>query len=107
ICLDVVKGLWEDIVISQIDWYGYVYDCLQDTKFLELKKRVVRLLPINSDWTKAEMEEAEGFIVSAENSEKEVKIYTKRLNIYTQVRINDKKIPEEIFPGRMSQRGCN
>ncbi|GKG47266.1 hypothetical protein Tco_0504463, partial [Tanacetum coccineum] len=23
------------------------------------------------------------------------------------MRINDKKIPEEIFPGRMSQRGCN
>ncbi|GJV53278.1 hypothetical protein Tco_1449019, partial [Tanacetum coccineum] len=38
---------------------------------LELKKRVVGLLPINSDWTKAEMEEAEGFIVSAENSKKE------------------------------------
>ncbi|GJU83694.1 hypothetical protein Tco_1286059 [Tanacetum coccineum] len=38
---------------------------------LELKKRVVGLLPINSDWTKAEMEEAEGFIVSAENSEKQ------------------------------------
>ncbi|GKD77111.1 hypothetical protein Tco_1339732 [Tanacetum coccineum] len=120
ICLDVVKRLREDTVISQIDWCGYVYDCLRDSKLpngtnnylgpltflillyldstnfesvlvvrtrptikswalylmkqrqdLELKKRVVGLLPINSDWTKAEMEEAEGFIVSAENSEKE------------------------------------
>ncbi|GJW29184.1 hypothetical protein Tco_0046059, partial [Tanacetum coccineum] len=34
---------------------------------------VVRTRPaINSDWTKAEMEKAEGFIVSAENSEKEI-----------------------------------
>ncbi|GJR83807.1 peptidase C48, SUMO/sentrin/Ubl1 [Tanacetum coccineum] len=103
ICLDVVKRLRENTVISQIDWCGYVYDCLRDSKLpngtnnnlgpltflildiikswtsylmkqrqeLELKKHVVGLLPINSDWTKAEMEEAEGFIVSAENSEKE------------------------------------
>ncbi|GKA75890.1 hypothetical protein Tco_0782268, partial [Tanacetum coccineum] len=32
---------------------------------------IANILPINYDWTKAEMEEAEGFIVSAENSEKE------------------------------------
>ncbi|GKF53834.1 hypothetical protein Tco_0160744, partial [Tanacetum coccineum] len=121
ICLDVVKRLREDTVIYQIDWCGYVYDCLRDSKLpngtnnylgpltflillyldstnfesvpvvrtrpaikswtsylmkqrqeLELKKHVVGLLPINSDWTKAKMEEAEGFIVFAENYEKEV-----------------------------------
>ncbi|GJU06502.1 hypothetical protein Tco_1122932, partial [Tanacetum coccineum] len=32
ICLDVVKRLREDTVISQIDWCGYVYDCLRDSK---------------------------------------------------------------------------
>ncbi|GKD89249.1 hypothetical protein Tco_1364756, partial [Tanacetum coccineum] len=38
---------------------------------LELKKRVVRLLDLNSDWTETEVKEAEGFIGSMENSEKE------------------------------------
>ncbi|GJW11583.1 hypothetical protein Tco_1577410 [Tanacetum coccineum] len=32
ICLDVVKRLREDTVISQIDWCGYVYDYLRDSK---------------------------------------------------------------------------
>ncbi|GKD72489.1 hypothetical protein Tco_1330771, partial [Tanacetum coccineum] len=32
ICLDVVKGLRKDSVISHIDWCGYIYDCLQDSK---------------------------------------------------------------------------
>ncbi|GJS66909.1 hypothetical protein Tco_0681473 [Tanacetum coccineum] len=29
------------------------------------------------------------------------------IRVIVYMRINDKKIPEEIFPGRMSQRGCN
>ncbi|GJU32911.1 hypothetical protein Tco_1176500, partial [Tanacetum coccineum] len=49
-------------------WTSYLMKQRQE---LELKRHVVGLLPINSDWTKAEMEEAEGFIVFAENSEKE------------------------------------
>ncbi|GKD17421.1 hypothetical protein Tco_1206579 [Tanacetum coccineum] len=32
ICLDVVKRVREDTVISDIDWCGYVYDCLRDSK---------------------------------------------------------------------------
>nr|GEU41074.1 hypothetical protein [Tanacetum cinerariifolium] len=32
ICLDVVRRLREDSVISDIDWCGYIYDCLQDSK---------------------------------------------------------------------------
>ncbi|GJW32199.1 hypothetical protein Tco_0052231 [Tanacetum coccineum] len=32
ICLDVVKRLREDSVISDIDWCGYIYDCLRDSK---------------------------------------------------------------------------
>ncbi|GJZ11370.1 hypothetical protein Tco_0546129, partial [Tanacetum coccineum] len=120
ICLDVVKRVREDTVISDIDWCGYVYDCLRDSKLpkgtnnylgpltflillyldstnferfpvvrtrpavknwtsylmrqrqeLELKKRVVGLLDLNSDWTETEVKEAEGFIGSVENSEKE------------------------------------
>nr|GEU52148.1 hypothetical protein [Tanacetum cinerariifolium] len=34
ICLDVVRRLHEDFVISDIDWCGYIYDCLQDSKLL-------------------------------------------------------------------------
>ncbi|GJU10504.1 hypothetical protein Tco_1132900 [Tanacetum coccineum] len=29
ICLDVVKRLRKDSVISDIDWCGYIYDCLR------------------------------------------------------------------------------
>ncbi|GJU24406.1 vacuolar-sorting receptor 1-like protein [Tanacetum coccineum] len=32
ICLDVVRRLREDFVISDIDWCGYIYDCLRDSK---------------------------------------------------------------------------
>nr|GFA46346.1 ulp1 protease family, C-terminal catalytic domain-containing protein [Tanacetum cinerariifolium] len=32
ICLDVVRRLREDSVISDIDWCGYIYDCLRDCK---------------------------------------------------------------------------
>nr|GEV16222.1 hypothetical protein [Tanacetum cinerariifolium] len=32
ICLDVVRRLSEDSVISDIDWCGYIYDCLRDSK---------------------------------------------------------------------------
>nr|GEZ42998.1 hypothetical protein [Tanacetum cinerariifolium] len=32
ICLDVVRRLCEDSVISYIDWCGYIYDCLRDSK---------------------------------------------------------------------------
>ncbi|GJU45033.1 hypothetical protein Tco_1202299 [Tanacetum coccineum] len=99
ICLDVVKRVREDTVISDIDWCGYVYDCLRDSKLpkgtnnylgpltflillyldstnferqeLELKKRVVGLLDLNSNWTETEVKEGEGFIGSVENSEKE------------------------------------
>ncbi|GKB44583.1 hypothetical protein Tco_0889525, partial [Tanacetum coccineum] len=100
ICLDVVKRIREDTVISDIDWCGYVYDCLRESKLpkepsllflvvrtrpavknwtsylmrqrqeLELKKRVVGLLDLNSDWTETEVKEAEGFIGSVENFEK-------------------------------------
>ncbi|GKF59770.1 hypothetical protein Tco_0176556, partial [Tanacetum coccineum] len=96
ICLDVVKRVREDTMISDIDWCGYVYDCLRDSKLqkgtnnylgpltflitsylmrqrqeLELKKRVVGLLDLNSNWTETEVKEGEGFIGSVENSKKE------------------------------------
>nr|GEZ22053.1 hypothetical protein [Tanacetum cinerariifolium] len=32
ICLDVVRRLRKDSVISDIDWCGYIYDCLQHSK---------------------------------------------------------------------------
>ncbi|GKC30434.1 hypothetical protein Tco_1037728 [Tanacetum coccineum] len=32
ICLDLVRRLREDSVISDIDWCGYIYDCLRDSK---------------------------------------------------------------------------
>nr|GFC91889.1 hypothetical protein [Tanacetum cinerariifolium] len=32
ICLDVVRRLREDSVISDIDWCGYIYSCLRDSK---------------------------------------------------------------------------
>ncbi|GJU32518.1 hypothetical protein Tco_1176107 [Tanacetum coccineum] len=32
ICLDVVRRLSEDCVICDIDWCGYIYDCLQSSK---------------------------------------------------------------------------
>ncbi|GJV99057.1 hypothetical protein Tco_1554309, partial [Tanacetum coccineum] len=32
ICLDVVRRLRKDSVISDIDWCGYIYDCLRDSK---------------------------------------------------------------------------
>ncbi|GKE28250.1 hypothetical protein Tco_1443634, partial [Tanacetum coccineum] len=32
ICLDVVRRLREDSVILDIDWCGYIYDCLRDSK---------------------------------------------------------------------------
>nr|GEU90786.1 hypothetical protein [Tanacetum cinerariifolium] len=35
ICLDVVRWLREDNVISYIDWCGYIYDCLQGSKLPE------------------------------------------------------------------------
>ncbi|GKF60233.1 hypothetical protein Tco_0177019, partial [Tanacetum coccineum] len=35
ICLDVVRRLREDCVISDIDYCGYIYDCLQGSKLLE------------------------------------------------------------------------
>ncbi|GJT31377.1 hypothetical protein Tco_0911652, partial [Tanacetum coccineum] len=121
ICLDVVKRLREDSVISDIDWCGYIYDCLRDSKLpsgtnhylgpltflillyldstkfdrflvvrtrpairnwstylmrqrqeLELKEHVVGLLDLNSDWTETKVKEAEGFIGSVENFEKEI-----------------------------------
>ncbi|GJY03490.1 hypothetical protein Tco_0369430 [Tanacetum coccineum] len=34
ICLDVVRRLREDCVITDIDWCGYIYDCLKDNKLL-------------------------------------------------------------------------
>ncbi|GJY88851.1 hypothetical protein Tco_0503479 [Tanacetum coccineum] len=69
ICLDVVKRLREDTVISQIDWCGYVYDCLRDSKLPNGTNNY--LGPLTFLINKAKMEEAEGFIVSVENSEKE------------------------------------
>ncbi|GJR74562.1 hypothetical protein Tco_0086927 [Tanacetum coccineum] len=87
ICLDVVRRLREDCVISDIDWYGYIYDCLQGSKLmegtnhylgpltflieLELKDRVLGLLDLHGEWTEAEMQDVEGFIGSLETSEKE------------------------------------
>ncbi|GJX34014.1 ulp1 protease family, C-terminal catalytic domain-containing protein, partial [Tanacetum coccineum] len=81
ICLDVVKRLQEDTVISQIDWFPVIRTrpavknwtsyLMRQRQELELKKRVVGLLDLNSDWTKTEVKEAEGFIGSVENSMKE------------------------------------
>nr|GEW99307.1 hypothetical protein [Tanacetum cinerariifolium]GEX01541.1 hypothetical protein [Tanacetum cinerariifolium] len=98
ICLDVVRRLREDSVISDIDWCGYIYDCLPDnsTKFdrflvvrtrptirnwstylmkqtheLELKYHVLGLLDLHVEWTKAEVQDAERFIGSSEISKKE------------------------------------
>ncbi|GJW10300.1 hypothetical protein Tco_1576127 [Tanacetum coccineum] len=67
---DVVKYASEDTVdFSDNDWCNECYDCLKtllyldSTNFerqeLELKKRVVGLLDLNSDWTKTEVKEAE------------------------------------------------
>nr|GEW07260.1 hypothetical protein [Tanacetum cinerariifolium] len=98
ICLDVVRRLHEDSVILDIDWCGYIYDYLPDnsTKFdrfpvvrtclairnwstylmkqtqeLELKYHVLGLLDLHIEWTKAEVQDAKGFIGSSEISEKE------------------------------------
>nr|GEY02605.1 hypothetical protein [Tanacetum cinerariifolium] len=70
ICLDVVRRLREDSVISNIDWCGYIYDCLRDGKLsggtnhyigpltflieLELKDHVVGLLDLHDEWNEAE-----------------------------------------------------
>ncbi|GJT65959.1 hypothetical protein Tco_1017439 [Tanacetum coccineum] len=70
ICLDVVRRLREDCVISDIDWCGYIYDCLQYSKLplgtnhylgpltflveLELKDNVLGLLELHGEWTEAE-----------------------------------------------------
>ncbi|GJW47902.1 peptidase C48, SUMO/sentrin/Ubl1 [Tanacetum coccineum] len=35
ICLDVVRRLREDTVISEIDWCSYIYSCLEGSKILE------------------------------------------------------------------------
>nr|GEU75852.1 hypothetical protein [Tanacetum cinerariifolium] len=35
ICLDVVRRLREDSVIFDIDWCGYIYDCIQGSKLPE------------------------------------------------------------------------
>ncbi|GKE58777.1 hypothetical protein Tco_1497962, partial [Tanacetum coccineum] len=88
ICLDVVRRLREDCVISYIDWYGYIYDCLQGSKLmegtnhylglltflieLELKDRVLGILDLHGEWTEAKVQDAKGFIGSSETSEKEV-----------------------------------
>ncbi|GJZ14112.1 hypothetical protein Tco_0549342, partial [Tanacetum coccineum] len=32
ICLDVVRRLRKDSIISDIDWCGYIYECLRDSK---------------------------------------------------------------------------
>ncbi|GJR84661.1 hypothetical protein Tco_0155446 [Tanacetum coccineum] len=51
------------------NWTSYL---MRQRQELELKKRVVGLLDLNSDWTETEVKEAEGFIGSVENSEKEL-----------------------------------
>nr|GEW66049.1 hypothetical protein [Tanacetum cinerariifolium] len=92
ICLDVVRRLREDSVISDTDWCGYIYDCLRDnyTKFdkflvvrtrpairnwssylmkqrheLELKDHVVGLLDLHGEWNEAEMQESEDYMRKA------------------------------------------
>nr|GEV80163.1 hypothetical protein [Tanacetum cinerariifolium] len=59
ICLDVVRRLRKDSMISDIDLCG------------ELKDRVVRLLYLHDEWNEAEVQESEGFIGFLETSEKE------------------------------------
>ncbi|GJX60901.1 hypothetical protein Tco_0292291 [Tanacetum coccineum] len=72
-------------------WTSYLMKQRQE---LELKKRVVGLLPINSDWTKAEMEEAEGFIVSAENSEKEIQMESHEIQMEShEIQVESHEIP--------------
>nr|GFA14821.1 hypothetical protein [Tanacetum cinerariifolium] len=87
ICLDVVRRLREDSVISDIDWCGYIYDCLRDSKLpsgtnhhlgpltflieLELKYHVLGILDLHVEWTEAKAQDAEGFISSLEIFEKE------------------------------------
>nr|GFA95876.1 hypothetical protein [Tanacetum cinerariifolium] len=90
ICLDVVRRLREDCVIFDIDWCGYIHDCLQGSKIpkgtnhylgpltflieLELKDHVLGLLDLHGEWTKAEVQDAEGFIGSSETSDKKDEI---------------------------------
>ncbi|GJU89707.1 hypothetical protein Tco_1302130 [Tanacetum coccineum] len=86
ICLDVVRCLRKDSLLyldsTKFDrfpvvrtrpairnWSTYL---MRQRQELELKERVVGLLDLNSDWTKTEVKEAEGFIGSVENSMKEV-----------------------------------
>ncbi|GKA78264.1 hypothetical protein Tco_0784801 [Tanacetum coccineum] len=59
ICLDVVRRLREDTVISEIDWCSYIYSCLEE---------------LHSEWTESELQDTEGFTTGSlfENSEKEV-----------------------------------
>ncbi|GJU47077.1 hypothetical protein Tco_1204343 [Tanacetum coccineum] len=86
ICLDVVRRLREDCAITDIDWCGYIYDCLKDSKLptgsnhylgplafliLELKDRVLGLLELHGEWTKAEGQETKGFMGDLETSNKE------------------------------------
>nr|GEZ37546.1 hypothetical protein [Tanacetum cinerariifolium] len=90
ICLDIVRRLREDSVISNIDWCGYIYDCLRDNKLprgtnhylgpltflieLELKNHVVGLLDLHDEWNEAEVQEPEGFIGFSETFEKEASL---------------------------------
>ncbi|GJZ56265.1 peptidase C48, SUMO/sentrin/Ubl1 [Tanacetum coccineum] len=81
LCLDVVKRIQADTVISKIDWCGYVYHCLGDHKvptgcnnylgpltFLiqrqdkELEDDVLGKLDLLSELTEDEVKESEGFI---------------------------------------------
>nr|GEZ47782.1 hypothetical protein [Tanacetum cinerariifolium] len=75
ICLDGVRRLREDSVISDIDYCRYIYDCLRDSKLLggtnhylgpltflielELKDHVVGLLDLYDEWNEAEVQESE------------------------------------------------
>nr|GEZ54989.1 hypothetical protein [Tanacetum cinerariifolium] len=99
ISLDVVRQLREDSVISDIDWCGYIYDCLRDSKLLggtnhylgpltflielELKDHVVGLLYLHDEWNEAEVQESEGFVGFLESSEKEfVALHKNYVNLF-------------------------
>nr|GEY45052.1 hypothetical protein [Tanacetum cinerariifolium] len=62
ICLDVVRRLREDSVISDIDWCGYIYDCLQGN--------------LHGEWTEVEVQDGKGLIGSSKTFEKKWNSFT-------------------------------
>nr|GEX45445.1 reverse transcriptase domain-containing protein [Tanacetum cinerariifolium] len=103
ICLDVVRRLREDFVISYIDWCGYIYDCLRDSKLqggtnhhlgrpltflieLELKDHVVGILDLHDEWNEAKVQESEDYMRKASlkcpNNGMFVALHEKHVNLF-------------------------